>query len=241
MSTLGRLPFREVDRLSAYLDGALPPGDRRQVEARLAADPVLRSALEELRQVRAALRSLPEPRLPRQFTLRAAALPRRATPAYPYLRFATALAVALFAVTTGLRALGGISLARFTFGAAAPAMEPVAELAAEAPPAAGAFAATQPAEDAMLPEALALVATGAPSPTSCPDCPTITAGPEVQLRTPGTPTPGGVETTAGEVASEKAMASEAEATPSLLPAAQWMLGLAAVVLGVLTVRARRAR
>ena len=49
------------DWLSAYVDGELSPGDRRQVEAALVASPDARRTVEQLRQVRAVLGELPMP------------------------------------------------------------------------------------------------------------------------------------------------------------------------------------
>ena len=42
--------------LSAYLDGALPEGERRALEARLASSAELRGALEDLRSVSKAVK-----------------------------------------------------------------------------------------------------------------------------------------------------------------------------------------
>lgn len=60
---------RDLELLSAYLDKELNPKERAYVEERLQSNPVLRSILGELHQNRAALRSLPRLRAPRNFTL----------------------------------------------------------------------------------------------------------------------------------------------------------------------------
>jgi hypothetical protein len=93
--------FRDVEQLSAYLDGNLPRADSARLEARLAADTELASLYQDLREARSLLRRLPQRRAPRRFTLSPKAvgvrppLPR----AYPVLRLASGLAAALFFVT----------------------------------------------------------------------------------------------------------------------------------------------
>src|SRR3990170_569135 len=69
MSGPSRLSTRDLERLSAYLDGQLAPGEAAGLEARLQDDSALRETLEGLRQTKAALRSLPSLRPPRSFTL----------------------------------------------------------------------------------------------------------------------------------------------------------------------------
>lgn len=53
-----------ADRLSAYLDGALPASDLEHVQAHLAVCGTCGRAYEELRALRGLLRRLPEPVLP---------------------------------------------------------------------------------------------------------------------------------------------------------------------------------
>lgn len=60
---------RELELLSAYLDNELSPKEQVQIEARLESNPRLRRILGELHQNRAAIRSLPRLRAPRNFTL----------------------------------------------------------------------------------------------------------------------------------------------------------------------------
>ncbi len=107
---------QDFDRLSAYLDDQLPARDRAALEARLAAEPELRSSLNDLRLTVRALRALPHVKAPRNFTLTPAqakgasfSAPRRG-PLFPVLRFATAMsALALAVVLVG--DLGGGFLA----------------------------------------------------------------------------------------------------------------------------------
>ena len=110
--------FKDVEALSAYLDGQMSPSDLSRLESRLASDPGLASTLQALRESRGILRRLPKRRAPRNFTLtpvmvgKKPPLPR----SYPIFRFATALATLLFV---------------FSY-----ATNQVSQLAAPAPPAA---------------------------------------------------------------------------------------------------------
>lgn len=63
------IPDRDLELLSAYLDGALSDADRAALEARLQADVELRAALEELRTTVALIKGLPTLRAPRSFAL----------------------------------------------------------------------------------------------------------------------------------------------------------------------------
>jgi anti-sigma factor RsiW len=93
--------FRDVEKLSAYLDGQLKPSEVARLEARLQTDPQLASILQDLRQTRSLLRQLPQRRAPRNFTLtpkmvgQKPPLPRT----YPVFRFATVLATLLLFFT----------------------------------------------------------------------------------------------------------------------------------------------
>ena len=93
--------FRDVEKLSAYLDGQLKPSEIARLESRLQSDPELASVLKDLRQARGILRQLPHRRVPRNFTLtpkmvgQKPPLPR----SYPVFRFATVLATILLFFT----------------------------------------------------------------------------------------------------------------------------------------------
>ena len=93
--------FRDVEKLSAYLDGQLKPSELARLESRLQSDPELASVLKDLRQARGILRQLPQRRAPRNFTLtpkmvgQKPPLPR----SYPVFRFATVLATLLLFFT----------------------------------------------------------------------------------------------------------------------------------------------
>jgi hypothetical protein len=93
--------FRDVEKLSAYLDGQLKPSEKARLESRLLTEPELASILKDLRQTRGLLRQLPQRRAPRNFTLtpkmvgQKPPLPRT----YPAFGFASALATLLLFLT----------------------------------------------------------------------------------------------------------------------------------------------
>jgi len=136
MSSLSNLSPRELEWLSAYADGELPPQEAEGLRARLERDPGLRLALAEIRQTSGLLRSLPTLKPPRPFTLSAerAAVARR----YPRLQLATALAGLAFFLVVGMDVFARAGLA-------APQLQSVQERAA-APLA-------EPAMDEELPPA----------------------------------------------------------------------------------------
>jgi hypothetical protein len=92
---MNNLNFRDVEQLSAYLDGKLSQADVARLETKLQNDPALASTLEALRQTRTVLRRLPQRRVPRNFTLsRAQAGVKAPTPRYaPFFQWASALAM----------------------------------------------------------------------------------------------------------------------------------------------------
>ncbi len=63
------LSLADWERLSAYVDEALPPHERRLVEQHLRQDPAWQQAHRELEGLRAELRALPQPQRPRSFVL----------------------------------------------------------------------------------------------------------------------------------------------------------------------------
>ncbi len=243
ISPVSNLPERDLERLSAYLDGDLSPREVGALEARLRDDQGLRQSLAELRAVVGAVRRLPSLRPPRNFTLRPEAA-RRPSASYPVLRFATLVASALFVLTTVVRAA---PLRGFSLGAMAPAA-PAAEMAAEdslsmqapAEPTAGkamgtpvtgaelgaVSATSEPAMESRTAAPTEAALAEAPAVTACPECPDALA-------------------LAPEAASGEAEQTlrTVEIPPSSagfpLAAAQWSLGLAALALLILTVRARR--
>lgn len=142
---------RDLELLSAYLDGQLSSSDSARLEARLRTDPALRSVLNDLRGARSLLRQLPMRKAPRNFTLtpkmvgKNPPLPR----SYPVFRFSATLATILLFFTFGLNLMGrqlafqpypggmGGGGAPDTFAESAPATEAPATKAAAAEAPAG--------------------------------------------------------------------------------------------------------
>ena len=99
---------RDLELLSAYLDGQLKPSESAHLESRLNSDPQLASVLTDLRATRNLLRKLPARKAPRNFTLtrkmvgQNPPLPR----AYPWFRFASALATLLLFFSFGVNTVG---------------------------------------------------------------------------------------------------------------------------------------
>ena len=90
---------RDIEMLSAYLDGQLSPKDVARLRVRLQENPQMQITLDELRITRAAVRSLPRLRAPRNFTLtpqmvggRVATRRRAGVSPYPAFGFASLLA-----------------------------------------------------------------------------------------------------------------------------------------------------
>jgi hypothetical protein len=95
------MKFRDVELLSAYLDGQLSQSDSAKLESRLAADPDLNAVMGDLRTARGLLRQLPQRRAPRNFMLspKMAGLKAPEPRAYPAFRLATVLAALMFIIT----------------------------------------------------------------------------------------------------------------------------------------------
>ena len=155
---------RDLELLSAYLDGQLSPSDSARLEARLKSDLELVSVLDDLRAARNLLRQLPQRRAPRNFTLTRKMvginppLPR----AYPAFRFATVVATLLFFFTFGVNTLAPQFQQTLGFGMGGGAAEPET-FAQEAPALAESAAATEaPATEAPASD-LAPLPTAMPS------------------------------------------------------------------------------
>jgi len=92
------LSFRDVELLSAYLDGQLSQDKRTRLESRLKSEPQLRNILDEMGSSRSLMGMLPLRKSPRNFILTAKMagirppLPR----AFPIFRFASVFAAFLF-------------------------------------------------------------------------------------------------------------------------------------------------
>lgn len=131
LRNLGKSDEEKIqEALTAYLDDALTPEERRRFEEQLAADEALRADLEAQRLVKANLGALPQVRAPRNFTLDPALYgrPQPAGRLYPALRTATVLAAILFVVVLTLDLAGTASPLR---QAGAPAASEVSQVASE--------------------------------------------------------------------------------------------------------------
>ena len=157
---------RDLELLSAYLDGQLSQSRRARLEIRIKADPALAGSLADLRQTRALLRRTPQRRAPRNFTLtpRMAGLRPPVPRAVPVLSWASAVAMLFFIFTLGAGLVGQLS-----FGAASRSAAPMGAgpaLAAPAPMAAPAMAAPATLAPATKGLMLPVPATQAPVPTT---------------------------------------------------------------------------
>jgi anti-sigma factor RsiW len=164
--------FRDVELISAYLDGQLSQAESTRLETRLKTNPQLRTVLDDLSQSRALLRKLPARRAPRNFTLtpKMAGVKPPVPRAFPLFRFASALAAILFffsfTANQVLPALSGLGSAAplpaygIGGGPGEPAQE-AASAATQAPAAAAPEATSAPAATA----APAMQAPIAPAPT----------------------------------------------------------------------------
>jgi anti-sigma factor RsiW len=94
---------KRQERLSAYLDDALTPGQRSRFEEELAADATLRQELRQMQAVKRSLGELPRLRAPRTFTLDPAKYgrpaPQPAIQLYPVVRVATAITAIMLIVS----------------------------------------------------------------------------------------------------------------------------------------------
>lgn len=139
---------KRQELIHAYVDGELSAPERRDFERELNSDADLRAEIEQLRGLKASMRSLPRRRVPRSFALDPARFgkpaPNRMGQAYPLLRTATAVAALMFIVALGFGVLtqgmtGGDTAAE----SVVMIQESEADTAVEAP-------AAEPAEEEAL-------------------------------------------------------------------------------------------
>ncbi|MFZ5884347.1 MAG: anti-sigma factor family protein [Chloroflexota bacterium] len=188
---------RDLELLSAYLDGELKPADSARLEARLNADPELASVLNDLRAARTLLRKLPSRKAPRNFTLtrkmvgQNPPLPR----AYPAFRLATVLATLLFFFSFGVNFVGTQLASPANFGMGGGGAEsfaveeaaPQAAAPAEEPPLS--LAPAQPTEDALRVMETPAAKSGGETPAPAQDQPpaVVEPLPEPQRQAPLVP------------------------------------------------------
>lgn len=178
--------FRDVELLSAYLDGQLNPSDSARLESRLSSDPQLRAVMDDLRAARGLLRQLPQRRAPRNFTLtpRMTGLKTPEPRAYPAFRLATALATLLLLATFAVngfaplaaRSLAAVPAPAYGIGGGAPETAPQ-----ESPAATESLAAPFAA---MLPTETPSPITSFAVPTQSADMTQATAEPNAKALPP---------------------------------------------------------
>jgi hypothetical protein len=246
MSQLRQVSPRDLEGLSAYVDGQLTPAEAAALERRLEHDSQLRGALQELRQTVSLLRSLPSVPLPRSFALTPEAIGRRPVRWYPVLQLGTALAGLAFVVVIGFDALAqnqpGLAARVLSGGAQAPAAESetgAVSLFAAAGTATPAGTAAAAAEDMLAvqatPEALPPMAA---APTSCPACPREADGTAAADAQKAYPTPTSIPL--GQEEGPTVSASRPEpAGISAMRAVEIVLAVLTLVLAFFTLRFRR--
>lgn len=206
--------FRELENLSAYLDGQLDESESARLESRIKSDRELESALRDLRSARNILRQLPSRKAPRNFTLTRQMvglkppLPR----SYPLLRFATVFATILFLFSFTANTLAPMIAPRLepvesgpAFGMGGGCAEPCGEAAAteaaaeepsiEMPPAAEAPTA---AAESLTQQDMQVLATATPDMARMQPTPSLKEG-EIQ---PTAESPAAGTTPQPEVPSE---------------------------------------
>lgn len=111
--------FREIEQLSAYLDGKLNTSELARLESRLNSDPELVSVLEDLRATRSILRQLPKRKAPRNFTLtrKMVGLKPPLPRTYPLFRLATVFSTFMLMLSFTVNAMSPY----VSFSAPAPA------------------------------------------------------------------------------------------------------------------------
>jgi hypothetical protein len=244
------ISMREWETLSAYLDEQLPAKERARLETRLSQAPELRSALEDLRRTRAVLRSQPRVRAPRNFTLTPDMVgikpkPARRAPAYPFFRFASALAGFLFLLVL-VGDLTGLPPFASTLGAS----EAYPEATQAAPLAQSQLKAPQqtptpgPASTSELPRGVMPV-----HPTPQSELPLITGGgglPPTASATPAPPAEAATMASSSTGAADQAYPAASQASQaqpggiSPIRATEIVLALLAMVSGLLAFFLRRA-
>jgi anti-sigma factor RsiW len=157
---------RDIELLSAYLDGQLKPSDSARLESRLKSDQELLAVMDDLRAARNLLRRLPQRRAPRNFTLtrkmvgQNPPMPR----AYPFFRFATTIATLLLFFTFGLNFLAPQLAAAPNLGmGGGQGGDPSTDLFSQSEPVEPPAAAEAPATEALV--ATQAIAEMQPMPT----------------------------------------------------------------------------
>lgn len=224
--------FRDVEKLSAYLDGQLKPSEKAGLESRLQSEPELASVLKELRQMRSLLRQLPQRRAPRNFTLtpKMVGLKPPLPRTYPAFRFATVLATLLlfFTFATNFMAPRLANMVEpYGRGGGGGGGEPETMMEP---------AATEAAQPQLeIPAAEAPAIPGTPTPLATMGAPAA----EDSFRTEATVQPseksGVQQAPTGEVFAQQVPSEEPDRTPAPLISApvQILLGVVALLSGLI--------
>jgi hypothetical protein len=161
--------FREIEQLSAYIDGQLNTSELARLESRLNSDPELVSVLDDLRAARGILRQLPKRKAPRNFTLtrKMVGLKPPLPRTYPIFKYATVFASLMLMLSLSVNAMSPYvsfsapSMFAYSFGgggggcegpcgeASAAAEAPMLELAPPAAAEEGSLPAPEPQMDTM--------------------------------------------------------------------------------------------
>lgn len=161
---------RDLELLSAYLDGELKSSDSMRLESRLKTDPELAFVLNDLRATRTLLRKLPSRRAPRNFTLtrkmvgQNPPLPRT----YPIFRLATTVATLLLFLSFGVNFVGMQMASQVPYGMGGGGAADTELYSAQEAPLEESAAAPAPEEPSV-----ALVPPGTALPPSEGDAPRI--------------------------------------------------------------------
>ena len=93
------IPIKDLEKLSAYLDGQLNPNELVDLQNRLSQDNLLRDELIQMRRTRAVIQSLPRRKAPRNFTIsKDMVLAVRPSASQPIFGFVSAVAILLLLV-----------------------------------------------------------------------------------------------------------------------------------------------
>jgi hypothetical protein len=211
---------RDIELVSAYLDGQLKPSDSTRLESRLKSEPELLAVMDDLRAARNLLRRLPQRRAPRNFTLtrkmvgQNPPLPRD----YPFFRFATTIATLLLFFTFGLNFLAPQLAAAPNLGmGGGQGGDPSADLFSQSQPVEPPAAAEAPATEAPL--ATQAIAEMQPMPTMMPTQEDTTRAEELPTEK--------IDAAGNAVAQDESQAPNEAPVPV---STQWQIVLAGVAL-----------
>ena len=128
MNKCKQLSSRELQLLSAYLDGELSKKDQKRVEKLLSDHPAASTSLEKLRQVKSVIKLLPIHKVPRNFTISTEEVSRSLIPSLAgVLRYASAVSAALLAVILAFDFISPYQLAAGELGLARSTAETIFE------------------------------------------------------------------------------------------------------------------